>query len=204
MELENIVAKLKEHTPDILGSKHFSKYAVMLPLIQKEDGIHILFETRSLQLRRQPGEICFPGGRIDQVDDHAKAAAIRETVEELGISEDEIQNVYPLDFMVSPFGMIVYPFVGLINHDGPLNPNPAEVEEIFSVPFSYFLKSEPDAFPIHFKIEPEEGFPFHLIPGGENYNWRTRKINEYFYMYEGKVIWGLTANILVHFIEFMR
>ena len=201
MELEKILTKLTGHTPKILGSEKFSKYAVMVPLIEKEDGIHVLLEVRSLELRRQPGEICFPGGRIDAEDIDEEEAAIRETVEELGISKEHISDVNPLDYMISPFGMIIYPFVGFIKNPTTIVPNPAEVGEIFTVPLSFFFNNEPEIYHIEFKAEPEENFPFDLIVGGENYNWRTRGLEEYFYRYEGKVIWGLTARILSHFIE---
>jgi peroxisomal coenzyme A diphosphatase NUDT7 len=204
MELETILAKLKSHKASILGSEGFSKYAVMVPLIQKMDGIHVLFEVRSLELRRQPGEICFPGGRIDAQDSDEKSAAIRETVEELGISKESISGIFPLDFMISPFGMMIYPFTGYIKNPENIRPNPAEVGEIFTVPLSYFLTNDPEIYMVNFKVEPEENFPFDLIVGGENYNWRTRALNEYFYTYEEKAIWGLTAKILSHFIEILR
>lgn len=204
MELETIITKLTSHTPKILGSDKFSKYSVMVPLIEKENEIHVLLEVRSLELRRQPGEICFPGGRIDPEDIDEKDAAIRETVEELGINKQHISDVNPLDYMISPFGMIIYPFVGYINNPKTIVPNPSEVGEIFTVPLSFFINNEPEIYHIEFKAEPEEKFPFDLIVGGENYNWRTRGIEEYFYRYEGKVIWGLTAKILTHFIELIR
>lgn len=204
MNLQSIQSKLTSHTPSILGSDKFSKYAVMVPLIQKVDSIHVLFEVRSLQLRRQPGEICFPGGRIDLEDLDEKSAAIRETTEELGISKENLSEVFPLDFMISPFGMMIYPFVTVIDSPEKIQPNPAEVGEIFTVPLSYFIENDPDIYHLHFKVEPEENFPFDLIVGGENYNWRTRAIDEYFYLYEEKAIWGLTAKILSHFIEILK
>lgn len=204
MGLEQILGKLKGHTPKILGSEQFSKYAVMVPLLQKEDGFHVLLEVRSLELRRQPGEICFPGGRIDAEDRDEKDAAIRETVEELGINKEQISDIHPLDYMISPFGMMIFPFVGFINNPQNILPNPSEVGEVFTVPLSFFIKNEPEIYHIEFKAEPEENFPFDLIVGGENYNWRTHGIEEYFYRYDGKVIWGLTAKILSHFIKLIR
>lgn len=204
MNFESIQSKLISHAPSILGSDKFSRYAVMVPLIQKEDGIHVLFEVRSLHLRRQPGEICFPGGRIDPQDIDEKSAAIRETMEELGICRANLSDVYPLDFMISPFGMMIYPFVAIIKSPEKIQPNPGEVGEIFTVPLTYFIEKSPDIYHIHFKVEPEDNFPFDLIVGGENYNWRTRALDEYFYLYEEKVIWGLTAKILSHFIELMK
>ncbi|MBM7691125.1 8-oxo-dGTP pyrophosphatase MutT (NUDIX family) [Peribacillus deserti] len=204
MELENIFDKLKEHTPTILGSERFSKYAVLLPLMKKEGEIHVLFEVRSLEMRRQPGEICFPGGRIDSNDSDEKGAAIRETVEELGIPKENIDNVYPIDYLISPYGMIVYPFVGWIERPEDIKVNPAEVGETFTVPLTFFLNSPPKIYNVNFKAEPEDDFPIDLLVGGENYQWRPRQLEEYFYLYEDKVIWGLTARILSHFIEVLH
>ena len=58
------------------------------------------------------------------------------------------------------------------------------------MPLSYFRKTKPKIHKINFQIVPEEGFPFDLIIGGENYQWQQRPIEEYFYQYDGKVIWG--------------
>ncbi|HWO97807.1 MAG TPA: coenzyme A pyrophosphatase, partial [Bacillus sp. (in: firmicutes)] len=95
-------------------------------------------------------------------------------------------------------------FVGVISAAETIQPNPAEVAEIFTVPLSFFEKSEPERYTIRFKTEPEQGFPFHLIAGGANYNWQTRTMDEYFYFYEDKVIWGLTARILKHFLDIIH
>jgi peroxisomal coenzyme A diphosphatase NUDT7 len=204
MHFEPVLKKLKGHTPKILGSENYSKYAILLPLIQKEDGLHVLFEVRSLELRRQPGEICFPGGRIDSEDKDERDAAIRETVEELGINRDDITSVFALDYLISPFGMIVYPYAGIINRPEKIIPNASEVGEIFTVPLTFFMDTAPKVYHVNFKAEPEENFPFDLLVGGENYNWRTRKMDESFYIYEDRVIWGLTARILTHFTEILR
>lgn len=204
MDPEKIIEKIKAHDPAVLGSKDFSKYAILLPLLERDGEIHIVFEVRAHTLRRQPGEICFPGGRIDAGDETPKAAALRETREELGIFEEEISGVFPLDYMVSPFGMIIYAFAGFIHTDANFEPNPAEVDSLFSVPLSFFLETSPEIYHINFDIQPEESFPYDLIVGGQDYSWRARQMEEYFYLYEDKVIWGLTARILAHFIEILK
>lgn len=204
MNPQQIMDKIKNHTPDILGNESFSKYAVLLPLIKKNGETHVLFEVRSYDLRRQPGEICFPGGRIDRTDEDARHTALRETQEELGVSLQEITEVFPLDYLVSPFGMIVYTFAGEINEAANFTLNSAEVDHIFTVPLSFFQETAPKVYRIHFRAQPEADFPFDLIAGGENYDWRTREMDEYFYLYGDKVIWGLTARILTHFIEVLR
>ncbi|ANU14547.1 putative nudix hydrolase [Planococcus halocryophilus Or1] len=204
MDPKSRLEKMKNRTPEVLGNKDFSKSAILLPLIEQDGETHVLFEVRSYDLRNQPGEICFPGGKIDDQDQTEQDTAIRETIEELGIEKADISNVYPLDYIVSPFGMIIYSFAGVIDPKVPFNPNPSEVDSIFTVPLSFFLEKEPKMYHIHFDIQPEKNFPYDLIAGGENYNWHARKIDEYFYIYEDKVIWGLTAKILAHFIEIIR
>ncbi|MFO1442701.1 CoA pyrophosphatase [Bacillus sp. Bva_UNVM-123] len=204
MEIQKIAQKLHNRKPTILGSKEFAKFAVLLPLIKINNEIHVLFEVRSLQLRRQPGEVCFPGGRVDVSDKSERHTAIRETSEELGINEASIMNVSPLDFLISPFGTIVYPYVGIIKAPNEIKPNPSEVEEVFTVPLSFLKEAKPEIFNVHFKVEPEKNFPFNQIVGGEKYNWQARNMEECFYYYEDKVIWGMTARILKHFIEIIN
>ncbi|MGK7377151.1 NUDIX hydrolase [Planococcus sp. 1R117A] len=204
MDARKITEKIQTHKPEVLGSRDFAKFAILLPLIEKDGEIHVLFEKRAETLRKQPGEVCFPGGRIDPQDKSPESAALRETDEELGISEDEISAVFPLDYMVSPFGMIIYAFAGFIDPAAEFKPNPAEVGELFSVPLSFFLENPPRVYQINFDVQPEESFPYDLIVGGRDYSWRTRNLEEYFYLYEDKVIWGLTARILSHFIDIIK
>lgn len=204
MKIGQFLNKFSGRTPRILGSENFAKFSVLLPLIEIKGELHVLFEIRSYQMRRQPGEICFPGGRFDSDDKDELHTAIRETAEELGINQSDVKNIIPLDFMLSPFGTIIYPFIGIISSKKELQPNPDEVAEIFTVPLDYLLATTPERHQINFKVEPEEGFPFDLIIGGQDYNWQTRKMDEYFYFYEDKIIWGLTAKILKHFIELLK
>lgn len=203
-KLHSIYQKLSNRETQILGSGEFSKYAVLLPIIEKNHEPHILFEVRSYQLRRQPGEICFPGGRKDPHDKDEMYTALRETMEELGVEQSRITNIVPLDYLVTPFGTIIYPFAGTISQHTRIKPNPGEVEEVFTVPLSFFEKATPEIYEVNCKMEPEENFPFEHIIGGKNYQWQTRSIKEYFYFYEDKVIWGLTARILTHFLDVLR
>lgn len=204
MDLHTIYKKIHDRDVSIIGIEEYSKYAVLLPLILKNNEPHVLFEVRSYELRRQPGEICFPGGKIDKTDKDEAHTAVRETMEELGIPESNITNVLPLDYLVNPFGTIIYPFVGTIVDPSLIRPNSAEVAETFLVPLSFFQNVDPKIHQIYFKMEPEEGFPYEHIIGGEDYNWQARKIDEHFYYYEDKVIWGLTAKILNHFLKMIK
>ena len=203
MNIDELKSIFSHRTPDILGSENLSKFSLLLPLVQKKDGLHVLFEVRSLFMRRQPGEICFPGGKIDLGDPDPEFAAIREAHEELGVPEKNIRLLFPLDFMLSPFGTIIYTFAGLIDLS-EINLNEAEVAEIFTVPLDFLLQVDPDVHYVQLRPEPEENFPFHLITRGKDYNWQTKSMEEYFYFYENRIIWGLTARILKHFLDVIR
>lgn len=204
MDALEILKKLKDHKPSILGEERFFKSSVLLPLVEKNNETHLLFEVRSMRLRSQPGDICFPGGRIDQEDKTPMHAAIRETTEELGIAESDISSVLPLDYIVADMGRIIYPFVGYITSPEKIVPNADEVGEVFTIPLSYLLANEPDVYQVHFEVKPADDFPYDLIVGGKDYQWRMRSIDEMFYRYNDKVVWGLTAKILHHFLRLVR
>lgn len=204
MDLESILNKLKDHKPSLYKKEKLRKYAVLLPLLEKNGEIHLLFEVRAMTLRSQPGDVCFPGGGVEEIDFDEKDAAIRETTEELGVAAEDLTEVYPLDYMMMSPELLIYPFVGRLDHKAKLVPNKAEVEEVFSIPLRFFLETEPLKYEISLEAIPKDDFPFHLIVGGENYDWRHRTVNQYFYKYEDYVIWGLTANIILNFLSFIR
>ncbi|WP_040978113.1 NUDIX hydrolase [Oceanobacillus jeddahense] len=201
MQIENILNELKDRTPALMGHKHFKRSSVLIPLIEVAGESHILFEVRSKNLRTQPGDVCFPGGRVDQKDKHPTDTAIRETTEELGISEEDVSEIIPLDYIVNDLGRIIYPFIGKLKTVESIKPNPDEVDHIFTVPLSFFLENTPKKYKVHLEIKPEDNFPYHLIVGGEDYEWHIRTMEELFYQYDNKTIWGLTAKILTHFIS---
>ncbi|WP_043968116.1 NUDIX hydrolase [Anoxybacillus thermarum] len=201
--LYNAMEKLQQRTPTIMDFDKFSKYAVLLPLVRQNGDVFVLFEVRSLQLRRQPGEICFPGGKMDPCDQSPQETAIRETCEELGIEKEHITHVVPLDYVFSPFGMVIYPFAAFVDMTY-MKINEKEVAEVFTVPLSFFVETKPDIYRVQFEPKPEDHFPFEHIPGGRQYNWRPRQIEEHFYYYKNKVIWGLTAKIIYHFIRMIQ
>jgi coenzyme A diphosphatase NUDT7 len=202
-KLYSITKKLQDRDVHVLDHQLYFKSAVMVPLIEKEDALHIVFEVRSKHLRRQPGEICLPGGRVDKEDGSPLHTAIRETCEELGIFARDIEPIAALDFLPSS-GSIIYPYVGRLLDEVDIQANPDEVAEVFYVPIDFFLKTIPDRYDLHIQLQPQEGFPFHLISNGKDYNWRTGVIPEYFYTYNGYVIWGLTARIIYHFISVIK
>ena len=86
--------------------------AVLVPFVEKDGKWHLLFEQRALHLRKQAGDICFPGGRLNE-GESPREAALRETEEELLISREEIDIVAELDPVCGPSLGLVWPFVGV-------------------------------------------------------------------------------------------
>jgi len=188
----------------VLGHENTFKSAVLLPLVEIEDTYHILFEKRAASLRRQPGEICFPGGEKDPTDDDAKYTAVRETCEELGLSPNNIEVIAPLDVMVSPFNSIIIPYLSIIKDMSEIKINEDEVDYILLVPLSFFMETEPEVHHIITAPQIPDDYPFHLIPHGKAYPFRRGSFPHYFYIWEGQVIWGLTALIMHHFVELLK
>lgn len=204
MDIQEKLMALRGRKPDILGHEACFKSAVAIPLVQHEGAWCVLFEKRSSTLDAQPGEICFPGGKIEPEDCGPSEAAIRETCEELGIDRGKIELLAPLDLLVTPFGLIIYPYLCLLQDNCDLGINPDEVETVFCVPLSYLINTEPMQRMISVKMAPPPDYPYDLIPNGRNYPWREGGYPQYFYLWEEHVIWGLTARILYHFISLLK
>jgi len=195
---------LKQRKQGILGENQSFRSAVFLPLLDLKGETHVLFEKRAADLKVQPGEICFPGGAIDKKDANPAQAAIRETSEELIIPGKNIELIAPLDIMVSPFNAIVYPFVGFIHNPQDISFNPSEVDEIFYVPLQHLVDQDPSNYVLNLTVQMPEDYPYELVPGGKNYPYRTGKMPQQFYFWEDRIIWGLTARILHHFLGLIR
>ncbi len=200
-----IKSQLAQRVPKLEDEFDYMRAAVMLPLVKTPAGLSIMFEVRSPDLSWQPGEICFPGGRIDATDLNAEMAALRETCEELQLSEDLVDICGALDYMTTQMGVIVYPYVGYIKSWEAVNPNHNEVAEVFSVPLAELLKMNPREAEIEVTTKPaRDDFPYELLPGYSAAPRRRKGYTVYFYEYNGYVIWGMTARILRGFLNLWR
>ncbi|MGE5398225.1 MAG: NUDIX hydrolase [Chitinophagales bacterium] len=195
------IMNLKGREPDLLGHDICFKCSIVLPVVDYEGKTCVLFEERSHDLTVQPGEICFPGGKIESSDNGAAEAAIRETCEELGLSRQDIELIANLDVLATPFNAIIYPFVAEIKEFDKIYPNHSEVASIFCVPVDYLMASDPMHQDVRVKLMPPSDYPFELIPQGKDYPWREGYYPQYFYRWQNRVIWGLTARILKHFLD---
>lgn len=202
-------------TPSLEGREEYFRSVVMLLLVPVGGEYHILFEKRAAGIR-QGGEISLPGGQHDDADESGEATAIRETVEELGISRKKIEIVGRLDSIFAPMGAMVDVFVGTadVSLDG-LRPNQAEVEKAFALPVSFFQANEPEEYKVKVEVHPsyldkKTGEEVILLPSKElglpDRYWKTwggftHKV--FVYQTSEGVIWGITARIIREFLTYL-
>lgn len=203
MDIERIIEKIKDRTPKPMDIKR--EYAVLIPIIEREGGLEIIYELRSKNLDTQPGEISFPGGEVE-FNESYREAAIRETVEELNIKEENITIIGELDYLVSYANMTIHCFLGTISgvNVDKIGPNPDEVDHVFTVPLEFFLENKPDIYYLDLETVLKDEFPYNLIPNGRNYNWRSGKHSVMFYHYKDYIIWGFTAKMTKQLIDVIK
>lgn len=195
LQPESLKNILMHHVPQPEGN--YMQSAVMVLLFPGDVELQVLFTQRAFDLKSQPGDICFPGGRKEK-NESLLEAALRETWEEIGIPSEEIQILGKPDFLITISGKMVTPFLGYVKSFPFENliPNPQEVANVFLVPFSYFLDTNPKVSYVEYTPTLAEDFPYELIVGGRNYSWGKTKFPQLFYHYQNFVIWGITARII--------
>ncbi|SFJ16944.1 putative Nudix hydrolase NudL [Terrisporobacter petrolearius] len=201
--MKDIIDKFNNYQPYINGYKNMNRASVLIPLVKENGKYSILFELRSRKMRRQPGEISFPGGRIEK-NETPKEACIRETCEEIGTTEDNINIISPLDIYVSHANLIIHPYLGEIKDIKNLDINKDEVDHIFLVPLDYLINYDANIYTNDVKVVPNENFPYDKIPNKEKYEFAIGEYPVWFYEYKDYVIWGITARILENFLNFIK
>jgi 8-oxo-dGTP pyrophosphatase MutT (NUDIX family) len=155
--------------------------AVLVPLIERDDGYTVLLTERSADLSKHAGQISFPGGRIEGDGETPEQAALREAEEEIGLTDDYIEVIGDLDVYEVRTGFEVFPVVGLVRTGFDLTLDPGEVAGAFEVPLSFVLNP---------RNHHRQSRPFYG---------RLR----YFYVlpFEDRYIWGATAGMLINLYE---
>jgi 8-oxo-dGTP pyrophosphatase MutT (NUDIX family) len=152
--------------------------AVLIPVIAQAQGLTVLFTQRTQHLKSHSGQVSFPGGRAEPGDASAEFTALREAEEEIGLAPERVEILGRLPEYHTRTGFRVTPVIGLIQPPLELAPDPREVESVFEVPLSFLLE-----------------------PG--NRQRRTREfqgtsVGFYVFEYQGHMIWGATAGMLVN------
>ena len=150
--------------------------AVLVPVVDRAEGAGVLLTKRSAHLRAHPGQIAFPGGRIDPEDRSVRDAALREAEEEIGLDRGLVRVIGYGDAYLSGSGFRIVPVVALVEPDHELSLNPAEVDEAFEVPLSWLMEPEN-----HERRTRE-------FRGGLRFAWAIA--------HGERTIWGVTAGIV--------
>ncbi len=156
--------------------------AVLVPLINRTDGLTVLLTERTEHLATHAGQVSFPGGHTEE-GETPEQTALRETDEEVGLAPDKVTVLGRLDHYVTRTGFMVTPVVGLIEPPFDVHPDPHEVAEVFEVPLDFFL--DPDNHEQHSYFYQGKDRYFYAMP------------------YEGHYIWGATAGMLVNLYQFL-
>jgi len=156
--------------------------AVLIPLFDSGGRCHILFTKRTETVDHHKGQISFPGGGRQWEDSGLHDTALREAWEEIGLDPEQVEILGELDDAATyTSGFVISPFVACIPYPYKFVVNPDEVEELISVPLEVLLDKA------NFREEPVsiDGIP----------------VQQYYYQYGDKVIWGATARILKQFLD---
>jgi 8-oxo-dGTP pyrophosphatase MutT (NUDIX family) len=155
--------------------------AVLIPIVERDEGLTMLLTKRSEDLPVHPGQVSFPGGRAESYDDGPVDTALRETEEEVGIHRRHIDIVGQLDLYSTRTGFAITPVVGLLTPPFDTKADPMEVQEIFEVPLAFFL--DRGNHERHSREWNNQIRSFYAMPYGDYY------------------IWGATAGMLVNFVD---
>jgi 8-oxo-dGTP pyrophosphatase MutT (NUDIX family) len=158
--------------------------AVLVPLVDHEDGLTVLLTQRATHLKNHAGQISFPGGRIEASDEGPLAAALRETEEEIGLSRQHVTFAGYLEPQLVLSGFWVTPVVGFVQPGFALTLDRSEVDVTFEVPLLHILDAAN-----HKARERMLG---------------TTKVHVYDIPYGEHHIWGATAGMLISLYRLLK
>nr|XP_047924871.1 peroxisomal coenzyme A diphosphatase NUDT7 isoform X1 [Anser cygnoides] len=160
------------------------KASVLLPLVVRAGRLCLLLTMRAPQLRRSPGEVCFPGGKSEENDKDEIDTALREAKEEVGLPPEKVEVICRLVPGIDKMNYLVTPVVGFIEDTFQATPNPDEVSDVFVMPLEYFIK------PLNYMTLPYKTSSGYLT-WMHCFTYHDHERNKSF------KIWGLTAHFAV-------
>ena len=194
MDIDQIRTKLTDREVGTIGKHKF--FSVCIPLVPTDEGLSVLMELRASELKTQPGDICFPGGNMEDGETPLECA-LREMEEETGIPAAEADILGQFDTLYGFSGYTLYTFVAALP-GGILDRtriNEDEVSELFTVPLDFFAETVPENYDVDV-VSKVDDFPYEKTGISPDYNWRKGKNVLPLYRYKDRIIWGMTAMIL--------
>ena len=182
------------------------EYAILVPLVEREGKLFLLFETRAKTLvGHQPNEVCFPGGRREPGESRQETA-IRETVEELGIPREEIEILSRLDAAQDISDRVIWPFLGKVSEAGlrAMHESESEVQNTFLVPLDFLMNYPEEVYRYPVGPTVDDSFPFDRIGFPHDYPWRRGWMDVPIYEYEGHFIWGMTGRMVRWLVQRLK
>jgi len=143
MGLTGLIEQVKAHEPRVLGLEKLASAAVLVAITDQPEP-EVILTRRSSEMPTHKGEVAFPGGKTEESDVDFVATALREAHEEIGLSPELVQIVGELDQVVSRYGFLVTPVLGIVPNNVELTEESGEIESIFRVPLKFFLEGQPD------------------------------------------------------------
>lgn len=201
MTVADFKRQYENHRPTLQDARH--NYAVLVPLVETENGLCLLYEVRSATIA-QPGEVCFPGGRIEP-GETAVDAAVRETGEELGIPAGAITVLGELDFLYLRSDRLMYPVLASVEAEAvaKMHISGEEVAETFLLPLTWLREHPPRVYRYPLKPVVDKDFPYETVQVPADYKWADGRMEVPVYEGLSHTLWGLSARITRHLIENM-
>jgi 8-oxo-dGTP pyrophosphatase MutT (NUDIX family) len=143
MGLTSLIEQVKAHEPRVLGLDKLASAAVLIAITDQLEP-EVILTLRSSEMPTHKGEVAFPGGKVEDSDADFTATALREAHEEIGLSPDSVIVIGELDQVVSRYGFLVTPVLGIVPENVTLTEESGEIDSVFRVPLKFFLDGQPD------------------------------------------------------------
>lgn len=179
--LRSVLHQLPVRDADIseegIGDAELTPASVLFPIVLRESGPSVLFTQRTAHLKDHPGQISFPGGRVEPEDLSPAHTALREAAEEIGLASVHVEILGYLPEYRTVTGFRITPVVATVTPPFDLSPQPDEVAEVFEVPLAFLMDTaNHQQHSLHYR-------------GSLRHYWAMP--------YQNYFIWGATAGIIL-------